>query len=325
MPSCPDAVDGRVQVQVGAALTAHVALLDEAGQMLDQAMDVEGDVEFVVPPGDYEVIVTSTVGQCLKVQRTLAVPPGEQPELLGLDWSAPSCNAGMASIGFELYGGGVFSWSLVDDGGMVTEQGVGHGAEWVLDAVHPGHYVLEVDHACMVESHTIDVVDPLAPMAEAEAAEVVVLDNGSGLWQAVCTSPYMETCRWQYAGQDWVEGVFFELDVTTLGEHEVTLEVQANGCVVTTTLTFTAVENLREATSESWMVAHGESCWTLSHSQDHETLHWFLYDLSGRLVLSGEGEDAAPQVTVPHPAVSGLYWLVLEADASATRKRLFAP
>ncbi|MGB0511461.1 MAG: hypothetical protein ACPGGB_11120, partial [Flavobacteriales bacterium] len=31
MPSCPDAVDGRVQIEVGALLSAHVALLDDAG------------------------------------------------------------------------------------------------------------------------------------------------------------------------------------------------------------------------------------------------------------------------------------------------------
>ena len=106
MPSCPDAVDGRILVEVGAPLSAHVALLDDA-IMLDQALNVEDDVEFVVPPGDYEVIVTSMDGQCPKVQRT-DCSVGERPELLGLDWSVPSCNGRRHR--FELYGGGVFSW-----------------------------------------------------------------------------------------------------------------------------------------------------------------------------------------------------------------------
>ena len=152
----------------------------------------------------------------------------------------------------------------------------------------------------------------------------MVLNNGTGLWQAACTSPEVEACRWQYAGFDWVEGSTFELIVTELGAHEVTLEVLANGCVATSSVLFTAVHDLRVDVEEGWAVAYGETAWTLIHDGEVNTMRWSLHDLSGRRVQRGGGETVV-NLTVPHPSVSGLYWLVLEADGVLTRKRLFAP
>ena len=86
MPSCPEALDGRVEVHVGEGVTANMSLLNSDGVVLDQLIGVEEVAEFVsVAPGDYSVIVTGTAGTtCPKSQREGSVPPGEGPGLLGL-------------------------------------------------------------------------------------------------------------------------------------------------------------------------------------------------------------------------------------------------
>ena len=324
MPSCPEAVDGRVRVAVGDMLTANVALLNPAGQLLDQAIGIQGTEDFIVPPGDYGVIVTSTEGTCPKVQREVTVPPGEEPELLGLDWTVPECNEGDVDIEFELYGGGVFGWSLRDEDGAVIRQGADVG-EVKESGLAPGTYTLEVDHACLIESHSIPAIDPEAPLPEAEWEPVLVLgEDGQAVWQATCTTPGIESCRWRLPDGTWIESPQLEWTVESTGDHEVLLEVAANGCTVVQPITFTAVSSLRMEAPSDWMVRTEAQRWTLSNLVLEGAVEWTLFDAAGRRL--DRGHSMVPgATTVAFPAPQGVYWVVMSTLESTTPVRVFRP
>ena len=324
MPSCPEAVDGRVRVAVGDMLTANVALMDPAGQLLDQAIGVQGTEEFIVPPGDYGVIVTSTEGTCPKVQREVTVPPGEEPELLGLDWTVPECNEGDVDIEFELYGGGVFGWSLRDEDGAVIRQGADVG-EVKESGLAPGTYTLEVDHACLIESHSIPAIDPEAPLPEAEWEPVLVLgEDGQAVWQATCTTPGIESCRWRLPDGTWIESPQLEWTVESTGDHEVLLEVAANGCTVVQPITFSAVSSLRMEAPSDWVVRTEAQRWTLSNLVLEGEVEWTLLDAAGRRL--DRGHSMVPgSTTVAFPAPQGVYWVVMSTHESTTPVRVFRP
>ena len=324
MPSCPEAVDGRVRVDVGDMLTANVALLDSADQLLDQAIGIQGTEEFIVPPGEYGLIVTSTEGTCPKVQREVIVPPGAEPELLGLDWTVPECNEGDVDIEFELYGGGVFGWSLRDEEGAVIRQGADVG-EVKETGLAPGTYTLEVDHACLIESHSISALDPEAPLPEAEWEPVLVLgEDGQAVWQATCTTPGIESCRWRLPDGTWIESPLLEWTVESTGDHEVLLEVVANGCTVVQAITFTAVSSLRMEAHSDWLVRTEARRWTLSNFLLEGSVKWRLLDASGRRLDDGRSFVPGPTM-VDFPASPGVYWVVLTTVESTVSVRVFRP
>jgi len=324
MPSCPGAVDGLVEVEVGESLSANIALLDEQGQLMDQAFNVQDVVEFVVPPGQYGVVVTATDGVCPKVQREVIVPPGEQPELLGLEWAVPECNAGLVDIAFELYGGGVFGWTLFDDQGDAVSQGAGNGEVGVTGLV-PGEYNLEVGHACLAETRAISALDAGAPELDAEWEPVVVLgEDGQAVWQATCTTPDFESCRWLLPDGNWVETISLELVVDQPGQHEVLLEVQANGCTAEGVIQFTAVSSLRKEDPGTWSVSQDAVGWSFVNPGSESTVDWVVLDMSGRLIDRGRGTTAG-FLHVAFPRVGGVYWVVLQEGAAMTSMRVFAP
>lgn len=327
MPSCPEALDGEVEVEFGEGVTAHVALTTPQGMMLDQHMSAVELTSFSVAPGDYQVVVTPVAGTfCPKRHREVVVPPGEEPELLGLDWSAPLCNEGTAEVAFELYGGGTFGWTLWNADGDVAEQGAGHG-EVALMGLQPGHYVLEVDHPCLSESRNVPAVDAQAPVAEADFADVVVQpsEGEAVTWSALCTTPNVTGCAW------WVDGVLvseepaLDWSTTELGSHTAWLQVERDGCSHETAITFEVVPTMRGDTDPHWSVHSMTNHWLVQWSEGEElTGRWCLRDGRGRLIQTGAASADGP-FRVSYPATQGVYFLSLSVSDFTDVKCVFAP
>lgn len=308
MPSCPEAVDGKVAVHVGEGVTANMSLLSPEGVVLDQLLGVEEEAEFVsVAPGDYTVVVTGVEGTtCPKSQREVSVPPGEQPELLGLDWSETPCNEEPVNVQFELYGGGTFGWTLIDDEGVV-QQGAGAG-EIEIAGLEPGAYVLDVDHACLQEFVEFDAVDPNAPVMACEWNEVVVADNAGEAWLTASFTGTADAYRWIYEGIQVSENEMLELPVSGEGVYEVILEADRGGCSAAMTLTYTVASDLRGVLASGFTVFHEASQWIVQADEEWEQLNWVLYDAAGRTVHAGNAGEGQIFM-VPHPNSAGVYSL----------------
>ena len=189
----------------------------------------------------------------------------------------------------------------------------------------PGTYTLEVDHACLIESHSIPAIDPEAPLPEAEWEPVLVLgEDGQAVWQATCTTPGIESCRWRLPDGTWIESPQLEWTVESTGDHEVLLEVVANGCTVVQPITFTAVSSLRMEAPSDWMVRTEAQRWTLSNLVLEGAVEWTLFDAAGRRL--DRGHSMVPgATTVAFPAPQGVYWVVMSTLESTTPVRVFRP
>jgi len=313
MPSCPEALDGKVAVHVGEGVTANMSLLSPEGVVLDQLLGVEEEAEFVsVAPGDYTVVVTGVEGTtCPKSQREVSVPPGEQPELLGLDWSETPCNAAPVDVQFELYGGGTFGWTLIDDEGVV-QQGAGAG-EIEVAGLEPGAYILDVDHACLQEFVEFNAVDPNAPVMACEWNDVVIADNmGEALLTAVFTGT-ADAYRWYYEGGLISENETMELSVSGEGIYEVILEAERGGCTISMPVAFAVASDQRGELASGFTVFQEASHWVLQTEEEWKRLDWVLYDAAGRVVHAGNAGEG--QIfTVPHPGSAGVYSLEITRE-----------
>ena len=193
--------DGRVEVNVGEE-PANVLLTDGGDNVLDQIIGATGAAAFEgLIPGEYGLVVAGPGMKCGTEHRSFTVMPGEQPELLGLDWEVPSCNVGDVSLNFELYGqvdfnttlrlGNEAIWSSMEQGGEVN-----------LEGLAPGTYALEVDHVCLEETIVLDLYDSEAVIAEAEYDAMVILDPvGGTALEALSACIGEEEYRWIVDGE----------------------------------------------------------------------------------------------------------------------------
>jgi hypothetical protein len=290
MPSCPAASDGHVQVNIEEGAWANVALLSPSGVILEQVL-ASGSVEFSpLMPGDYTVITTPVSGTfCPKVHREVTVMPGEQPEILGLEWAASPCNGAPVDVAFELYGGGTFGWALSTAEGMV-QQGAGSG-EIELMGLPPAEYTLNVVHACLEAEMALFLLDPEAPTNEAEWNSVVVA-NGEGFAQLEAQfTGAAESHYWVYGGQLYSEGGDLNVMVSGAGIHEVELVTQSGTCVLSTTLEFVVVSDMQGKTQDKWGVQVHPEQWVVTSESGWDELSWFLYDAAGRLVAKGNAAN----------------------------------
>jgi len=240
------------------------------------------------------------------------VPPGEQPELLGLDWTESPCNATPVELEFELYGGGTFGWSLSDEEGVVL-QGAGSG-EVVLADLPPGHYALDVDHACLQEWTEIAAVDPSAPVLSWSGNEVVVAaESGESLLEATFTGT-ADVYRWYLDGAMIGEDGPLSTTVMEEGTYSVVLEAERNGCVNQATLTFTVVSSLRGEAEAGWNVSVLPGGWLVQSETAWNALEWSLVDGTGRLVASAQLAEGH-QVLLDYPSTAGVYHLILRTDS----------
>ena len=324
MPSCPESADGKVAVHVGDGVTANMSLLSPEGVVLDQLLGVEEAAEFTaVQPGEYTVVVTGVAGTvCPKSQREVIVPPGEQPELLGLNWSAPPCNEGTIEIDFELYGGGTFGWMLFGEDG-IAQQGAGAG-EMVLTGMAPGGYVLNVDHACLQESVEFEAVDSDAPVVDWEADEVVVAnEDGTAVIEAFFTGT-ADAYRWYLANVMIGNNAPLAYDVFGEGVYAITLEAERNGCTAIETFDFSVVSAQRGEAELGWKVSMSPGGWLIQSEVPWSTLQWSLVDGAGRLVSAGR-ETEGHQLRMVYPIAAGTYRLTLTTGTERRVVSLLAP
>ena len=324
MPSCPESSDGKVAVHVGEGVTANMALLDLEGALLDQLLGVQEQAEFTaVNPGDYTVVVTGTSGTtCPKSQREVSVPPGEQPELLGLEWTDSPCNEVPVDLHFELYGGGTFGWTLFDVEG-VTQQGMGSG-EMTVSELAPGAYALDVSHACLQEFVEFEAVDLNAPVLDWEGDELLVVGNsGEATLQAAFTGA-ADAYRWYYGDVLVAEDGPLSMMVEGEGDFEVVLEAERNGCSAEQALTFTVVSSLRGEVVGEWSVAALTEGWLVQSEWPWNSLHWSLMDGAGRLVESSH-QSEGEQLMLIYPPAAGVYQLVMQTELERKVFSLVSP
>ena len=324
MPSCPESSDGKVAVHVGEGVTANMALLDLEGALLDQLLGVQEQADFTaVNPGDYTVVVTGTSGTtCPKSQREVSVPPGEQPELLGLEWTDSPCNEVPVDLHFELYGGGTFGWTLFDVEG-VTQQGMGSG-EMTVSELAPGAYALDVSHACLQEFVEFEAVDLNAPVLDWEGDELLVVGNsGEATLQAAFTGA-ADAYRWYYGDVLVAEDGPLSMMVEGEGDFEVVLEAERNGCSAEQALTFTVVSSLRGEVVGEWSVAALTEGWLVQSEWPWNSLHWSLMDGAGRLVESSH-QSEGEQLMLIYPPAAGVYQLVMQTELERKVFSLVSP
>ena len=324
MPSCPDSEDGKVVVHIGQGVTAHMSLMDGEGTVLEQQFNVETEGEFaMVPPGGYTVVVNGVDGTtCPKSQREVWIPPGEQPELLGLSWSETPCNAGPVDVQFELYGGGIFGWALSDEDGVV-QQGAG-GGEIEVSGLLPGQYALDVDHVCLQEFVEFGAVDPDAPVIDWEADEVVIAtEDGAAVIEALFTGA-ADAYYWYFA--DVMIGANAPLVYDVLGEgvYAITLEAERNGCMASETFDFTVVSAMRGEAESGWKVSTSPEGWLIQSEVSWSTLQWSLLDGAGRLVSAGR-ETEGRLLRMGYPIAAGTYRLTLTTGTERSVVSLLAP
>ena len=178
--------------------------------------------------------------------------PGEQPEVLGLEWSESPCNSEPVNLAFELYGGGTFGWTVSTSEGTV-QQGAGSG-EIEVSELPPALYTLDVVHACLEEEIELSLLDPNAPTAWANWNNVVVAnDQGVAQLQAEFTGQ-AESHHWLYLGEAVSVNGPLSVEVSGGGLHEVVLVTESNGCVASRVLEFEVVSDMQDQVRSDWSV-----------------------------------------------------------------------
>ncbi len=315
-PSCPELNNGRVQVSLGEE-PANVLLTDGGDNVLDQIIGATGSAAFEdLAPGDYGLVVAGPGMQCGSERRSFTVTPGEQPELLGLDWEVPACNEGEVSLDFELYGNGDFVSSL-RLGNEAVWSNVEEGGEVSLSGLEPGTYALEVEHLCLEETVVLDLYDPSAVEADAEYDAMVIMDPvGGTALEALSTCYGEETYRWvvngEVVGMD--EPLFFP--VNNVGGHVVELEAWNGACADIVELPFLVVNwNEARVLDAPVTVREDATHWTLVFGRDLGATQLRMMDAAGRVVWSGQVQAEEGYVyRIARPDAAGTYLMQVVSD-----------
>ena len=315
-PSCPEMQDGRVEVNVGEE-PANVLLTDGGDNVLDQIIGATGAAAFEgLIPGEYGLVVAGPGMKCGTEHRSFTVMPGEQPELLGLDWEVPSCNEGDVTLDFELYGHGDFNttlrlgneavWSNMEQGGEVNLQGLA-----------PGTYALEVDHVCLEETIVLDLYDSEAVIAEAEYDAMVILDPvGGTALEALSACIGEEEYRWIVDGEVVGENAPLFHSVETAGGHVVELEAWNSTCFDIIELPFLVINwNEARVLDAPVTVREDAAQWTFVFGRDLGWTQLRMTDAAGRVVWTEQVQaDEGYVHRVDRPATAGTYLMQVIGD-----------
>ena len=315
-PSCPELNNGRVQVALGDE-PSNVLLTDGGDNVLDQIIGATGSASFEdLAPGQYGLVVAGPGMLCGTERRNFTVMPGEQPELLGLDWEVPACNEGDVSLDFELYGHGDFVSSL-RLGNEEVWSNVEEGGEVALSGLEPGTYALEVEHLCLEETVVLDLYDPSAVLAEADYDAMVVMDPvGGTALEALSTCLGEETYRWlvdgEIVGED--EPLFYPVDV--VGGHVVELEAWNGTCADIVELPFLVVNwNEARVLEAPVTVREDATHWTFVFGRDLGATQLRMTDAAGRAVWSGQVQAEEGYVyRIARPDAAGTYLMQVIGD-----------
>lgn len=308
-PSCPELEDGRVSVTVGEEPT-NVLLTDGGYNVLEQVL---GAVDVAVfeglLPGEYGLVVAGPDMMCGTEHRLFQIGQGEEPELLGLDWTVPACNAGEVSLDFELYGHGDFETSL-RLGNQAVWSNMEQGGEVSIAGLSPGTYALEVDHVCLEETVVLDLFDESAVAAEAVYDAVVVMDPiGGAALEAFPACVGEDDYRWLVNGEVVAENEPLFHPVDAVGEYTVMLDAWNSSCSDMTALDFLVV-NWNEARLLEAPVTVREDAthWSLVFGSNLGLTQLRMTDAAGRTVWSGQVQAEEGYIyRVERPQVAGTY------------------
>ena len=316
-PSCPEIEDGRVEVGISEG-SANVLLTDEEHEVLAQVLGATGSAVFEnLAPGTYGLVVAGPELRCGTERRHFVVEPGVQPELLGLDWNVPACNAGVAELEFEIYGSGDFNTSL-RQGNQEVWSDVEHGGEVELTGLEPGTYALEIEHLCFEETVVVDLYDVHTVTADADYSPMIVMDpvGGTALEAfSMCTGE--EEFRWLVDGEVVGENepLFYPVDLA--GGHVVELEAWNALCSDVVELPFLVVNWNEARLMEAPVVVREEGQhWALVFGEDLGWTQLELTDAAGRTVWSETLQVEAGHVQrVERPMTAGTYLMRVSGDA----------
>lgn len=315
-PSCPDMADGRVDVTVGLEPT-NVLLTDGGDNVLEQFIGAVGSAYFEgLEPGNYGLVVAGPDMQCGTERRSFVVGPGEQPELLGLDWTVPACNAGEVSLAFELYGSGEFNTAL-RHGNQAVWTNVELGGEVELGGLTPGTYALEVEHLCLNETVVLDLFDAASVAAEAVYDPVMVMDPlGGTALEAIPACVGNDDYRWLLGGEVVGENEPLFLPVQEAGEYTVVLDAWNNTCADMVELDFLVV-NWNEARMLEAPITVREDAahWVLVFGEELGATTLRMTDAAGRTVWTGQVQAEEGVVyRVARPATAGTYLMQVTSN-----------
>ena len=325
-PSCPDLEDGRVEVTVGEGPT-NVLLTDGGDNVLQQYLGASGSAVFEhLLPGQYGLVVAGPGLRCGTERRSFLVHPGEEPELMGLDFTIPDCNQGEAQVSFEIYGHGDFEASLrLGNEAVWTE--VEQGGDVIIGGLDPGTYALEVNHICLNETVVLDLMDPDAVNAEADYASTVLFDPlGGTALEALSTCTGEENYRWLSGGEEIGENEpLFHL-VNETGEHVVQLEAWNETCSDMVELPFLVLNWNQSRMLQAPVTIHEDVVqWVLEFGEDLGLTDLQLVDASGRTVWSVQASVVAGhQHRVERPSAAGTYFMQIVSDGGQWSFPLFS-
>ncbi|MDB4563742.1 hypothetical protein N9084_00390, partial [Flavobacteriales bacterium] len=314
-PDCPNSEEGTIVMELGDAVADVTVTNYETMEVAAALYQETGTVEVPMAPGEYAVMVDAYEGTslCRGGRRQVVIAPGEQPELLGVDEWPSDCNAGMASLEFELYGSGDYQTELMQGNTSVWSETLPAG-EHTLEGIVPGEYVLKVTHPCLVTYELVSLLDD-------QVAEVNVLYNGfvqaesnGGAWlEAVC--PMCETgdgygYTWFLDGEEVGSDEALAVRVDQRGTYSLELVTYGFGCPASESFDITVGKYLVDAaTGIDWLGLHGGML-GVRLAEEWRGAEVKGYDAAGRLVLSESLGDILGENFIAMPDVPG--WLTVE-------------
>ena len=314
-PDCPNSEAGTIVMELGDAVADVTVTNYETMEVAAALYQETGTVEVPMAPGEYAVMVDAYEGTslCRGGRRQVVIAPGEQPELLGVEALPSDCNAGMASLEFELYGSGDYQTELMQGNTSVWSETLPAG-EHTLEGIDPGEYILTVQHACLEAYEFVSLLDDDEVNVEAEYVGFVQAESNGGAWlEAAC--PVCETgigigYTWLLDGEEVMSDHPLEVRVEQMGTYSLELVTYGFECDASESFEITVGKYLEvRATDLEWLGVHAGHL-GVRFTEEWSGVAYNWYDATGRCVEKGQMGSAAGEVFVAVPNARG--WMVLE-------------
>ena len=318
-PDCPDSEAGAIVMELGEAVVDVVVTNYETMEVAAMLFQETGTLEIPMAPGEYAIMMDAQEGTsfCRGGRRHALIAPGEQPELLGLEPMPSDCNAGMASLAFELYGSGDYQTELMQGNESVWSSTLPSG-EHLLEGIAPGNYVLKVDHTCLETYEFVSLLDDAAPGLNAVYNGFVPVESNGGAWlEAACT--VCETgdgfgYTWLLDGEEVGSDAPLAVRVEQVGTYALELVSHGFACTESESFEITVGKYLQDqSVGLEWLGIHNGM---LGVELDREWKGAMMraYDATGRLLLLESLGDLLGENFIAMPPIRG--WLTVELSDS---------
>jgi len=318
-PDCPDSEAGAIVMELGEAVVDVVVTNYETMEVAAMLFQETGTLEIPMAPGEYAIMMDAQEGTsfCRGGRRHALIAPGEQPELLGLEPMPSDCNAGMASLAFELYGSGDYQTELMQGNESVWSSTLPSG-EHLLEGIAPGNYVLKVDHTCLETYEFVSLLDDAAPGLNAVYNGFVPVESNGGAWlEAACT--VCETgdgfgYTWLLDGEEVGSDAPLAVRVEQVGTYALELVSHGFACTESESFEITVGKYLQDqSVGLEWLGIHNGM---LGVELDREWKGAMVraYDATGRLLLLESLGDLLGENFIAMPPIRG--WLTVELSDS---------